>query len=112
MSPLSDPTLQISRKETKLGSKYGLIVSIDRPDILIYFQWINRTCGCCEFCSAGDQPLCPESQLSGYTVDGTFQQYCICKAENAVRIPSGISMEEAAPVSETHVHFPDEELIH
>ncbi|EHA21004.1 hypothetical protein ASPNIDRAFT_194416 [Aspergillus niger ATCC 1015] len=61
-------------------------------------QWINRTCGVCEFCSTGRQPLCPKLQLSGYMVDGTFQQYCICKADNAVRIPSGISLEAAAPV--------------
>ncbi|GLA06240.1 hypothetical protein AnigIFM60653_006766 [Aspergillus niger] len=50
------------------------------------------------FCSTGRQPLCPKLQLSGYMVDGTFQQYCICKADNAVRIPSGISLEAAAPV--------------
>ncbi|RAH54667.1 hypothetical protein BO85DRAFT_95637 [Aspergillus piperis CBS 112811] len=61
-------------------------------------QWINRTCGVCEFCTTGRQPLCPKLQLSGYMVDGTFQQYCICKADNAVRIPSGISLEAAAPV--------------
>ncbi|XRM36607.1 hypothetical protein ABZX51_000101 [Aspergillus tubingensis] len=61
-------------------------------------QWINRTCGVCEFCSTGRQPLCPKLQLSGYMVDGTFQQYCICKADNAVRIPAGISLEAAAPV--------------
>ncbi|PYI09255.1 hypothetical protein BO78DRAFT_405207 [Aspergillus sclerotiicarbonarius CBS 121057] len=61
-------------------------------------QWINRTCGVCEFCSTGNQPLCPKLQLSGYMVDGTFQQYCICKADNAVRIPPGISLEAAAPV--------------
>ncbi|GKZ36652.1 protein disulfide isomerase (PDI) protein [Aspergillus brasiliensis] len=60
--------------------------------------WINRTCGVCEFCSTGRQPLCPKLQLSGYMVDGTFQQYCICKADNAVRIPSGIPLEAAAPV--------------
>ncbi|PYH89363.1 threonine aldolase [Aspergillus ellipticus CBS 707.79] len=46
----------------------------------------------------GIQPLCPKLQLSGYMVDGTFQQYCICKADNAVRIPPGISLEAAAPV--------------
>ncbi|PWY76117.1 threonine aldolase [Aspergillus sclerotioniger CBS 115572] len=51
-----------------------------------------------QFCSTGNQPLCPKLQLSGYMVDGTFQQYCICKADNAVRIPPGISLEAAAPV--------------
>ncbi|GKZ17458.1 hypothetical protein AbraIFM66951_004760 [Aspergillus brasiliensis] len=66
-------------------------------------QWINRTCGVCEFRSTGRQPLCPKLQLSGYMVDGTFQQYCICKADNAVRIPSGISLEAAAPESDVQL---------
>jgi D-arabinose 1-dehydrogenase-like Zn-dependent alcohol dehydrogenase len=32
-------------------------------------------------------------------VDGTFQQYCICKADSAVRIPKEYDLELAAPVS-------------
>ncbi|XHF98531.1 hypothetical protein AWENTII_002079 [Aspergillus wentii] len=60
--------------------------------------WLNRTCGSCEFCIAGNQPLCPGTQLSGCNVDGTFQQYAIAKAENTVRIPVGIPLETAAPV--------------
>ncbi|KAJ5669023.1 hypothetical protein N7462_010093 [Penicillium macrosclerotiorum] len=61
-------------------------------------QWINRTCGACEFCIGGNQPLCPGIQLSGCNVDGTFQQYCIVKSDNAVRIPHGIPLEIAAPI--------------
>ncbi|CAG8090638.1 unnamed protein product [Penicillium nalgiovense] len=61
-------------------------------------QWINTSCGDCEFCFQGDEPLCPSVQLSGYTVDGTFQQYCVCKASNAVRIPEGITLDAAAPI--------------
>ncbi|PLB48812.1 hypothetical protein P170DRAFT_494323 [Aspergillus steynii IBT 23096] len=61
-------------------------------------QWLNNTCGTCEYCSVGNQPLCPSLQLSGCTVDGTFQQYCICKADNAVRIPPNIPLETAAPI--------------
>lgn len=61
---------------------------------------MNDTCGSCEFCDDGDQPLCPSAKISGYTVNGTFQQYCVCKATNAVRIPDEISLDEAAPVSQ------------
>ncbi|OKP10314.1 Pyruvate decarboxylase 3 [Penicillium subrubescens] len=63
-------------------------------------QWINETCGSCEFCNDGDQQLCPNAKNSGYTVNGTFQQYCVCKATNAVRIPDEVSLDEAAPVSQ------------
>jgi D-arabinose 1-dehydrogenase-like Zn-dependent alcohol dehydrogenase len=67
---------------------------------MIDIKWMNDTCGSCEFCDDGDQPLCPSAKISGYTVNGTFQQYCVCKATNAVRIPDEISLNEAAPVSQ------------
>lgn len=47
---------------------------------------------------AGDEPLCQEAQLSGYTVDGTFQQYCIGKAAHVARIPKEIPLDAIAPV--------------
>ncbi|RAK90491.1 pyruvate decarboxylase [Aspergillus costaricaensis CBS 115574] len=72
-------------RDISIGDKVGI-------------QWVNRTCEVCGFCSRGSQPLCPHIQLSGYTVDGTFQQYCVCKAENAVRIPSGMPLDQAAPI--------------
>ncbi|KAL2860963.1 pyruvate decarboxylase [Aspergillus lucknowensis] len=61
-------------------------------------QWVNRTCGVCEFCSRGAQPLCTSIELSGYTVNGTFQEYCVCKADNAVRIPPDMPLDKAAPI--------------
>ncbi|KAJ5719106.1 hypothetical protein N7493_007561 [Penicillium malachiteum] len=84
------------------GAGYVVQVGSQVHDInigdAVGIQWLNRTCGRCEFCVAGNQPLCPGTQLSGCHVDGTFQEYCVCKAENAVRIPPGISLEVAAPV--------------
>merc|ERR1711870_101759 len=43
-------------------------------------KWINGTCLACDFCQQADEPLCAKALLSGYTVDGSFQQYCIAKA--------------------------------
>jgi propanol-preferring alcohol dehydrogenase len=36
--------------------------------------------------------------LSGYTVDGTFQQYCIAKAAHVAHIPKECDLEAIAPV--------------
>jgi alcohol dehydrogenase, propanol-preferring len=36
--------------------------------------------------------------LSGYTVDGTFQQYCIAKAAHVARIPKNVPLDAVAPV--------------
>jgi len=61
-------------------------------------KWINGTCLSCDFCQQSDEPLCQKAQLSGYTVDGTFQQYCIAKAAHVARIPKDVSMEAVAPI--------------
>ncbi|KAL2160385.1 hypothetical protein VTH06DRAFT_1558 [Thermothelomyces fergusii] len=43
-------------------------------------------------------PLCPRALLSGYTVDGTFQQYAVAKAAHVARIPAGCELDAVAPV--------------
>lgn len=42
--------------------------------------------------------MCAKASLSGYTVDGTFQQYCIAKAAHVARIPKDIPLDAIAPV--------------
>lgn len=61
-------------------------------------KWLNGSCLSCPFCMASDEPLCPKPQLSGYTVDGTFQQYCIAKAAHVARIPKDLPLDAIAPV--------------
>jgi propanol-preferring alcohol dehydrogenase len=45
-----------------------------------------------------DEPLCAKALLSGYTVDGSFQQYCIAKAAHVARIHKDIPLDAIAPV--------------
>jgi propanol-preferring alcohol dehydrogenase len=45
-----------------------------------------------------DEPLCAKPQLSGYTVDGSFQQYCVAKAAHIARIPKDVPLDAIAPV--------------
>lgn len=61
-------------------------------------KWINGTCLQCDFCQQADEPLCHKAIMSGYTVDGTFQQYCIAKAAHIARIPKECDLEAIAPV--------------
>lgn len=68
------------------------------PYSLTHLQWINGSCLACDFCQRADEPLCAKALLSGYTVDGTFQQYCIAKAAHVARIPKGTDLEAIAPV--------------
>jgi len=66
--------------------------------ILRHIQWLNGSCLACDFCQQADEPLCPKALLSGYTVDGTFQQYCIAKAAHVARIPKDVPLDAIAPV--------------
>lgn len=61
-------------------------------------KWINGTCLQCDFCQQSDEPLCSKALLSGYTVDGTFQQYCIAKAAHIARLEKDIPLDAVAPV--------------
>ncbi|KAF2734987.1 alcohol dehydrogenase [Polyplosphaeria fusca] len=61
-------------------------------------KWLNGSCLACDFCQQSDEPLCAKALLSGYTVDGTFQQYCIGKAAHVARIPKDVPLDAIAPV--------------
>ena len=46
----------------------------------------------CEYCQSGAEPNCAEADLSGYTHDGSFQQYATADAVQAARIPAGTDL--------------------
>lgn len=45
-----------------------------------------------------DEPLCAKATMSGYTVDGTFQQYCVAKAAHVARIPKDVPLDAISPI--------------
>jgi len=61
-------------------------------------KWINGSCLACEYCMQSHEPLCAKALLSGYTVDGSFQQYCIAKAAHIARIPKELDLADISPV--------------
>lgn len=61
-------------------------------------KWLNGSCMSCEECELSNESNCPEADLSGYTHDGSFQEYCTADAVQAARIPKGTDLAEVAPV--------------
>ncbi|KAK4574029.1 hypothetical protein LTR86_001790 [Recurvomyces mirabilis] len=62
-------------------------------------KWVVSTCRECEFCTNGTDELhCPKQLNSGFTVAGTFQEYCLTDGRYATHIPPGVSDEEAGPI--------------
>ncbi len=60
--------------------------------------WIYWTCGECEFCRDGNENLCAKQKITGVTVDGGYAEFVKAPASHAIKIPDGLSSEEAAPL--------------
>lgn len=63
-------------------------------------KWIASTCGLCEFClSDGPEEVhCINQTNSGFTAEGTFQEYVVADGRYTSHIPEGVSDEEAGPI--------------
>ncbi|KAL2214186.1 GroES-like protein [Sarocladium strictum] len=78
-------------------AKGDLVKDIEIGDA-VGIKWINGACLACSYCMKGDEQLCQSATMSGYTVDGSFQQYAIAKAAIVARIPKECDLESVAPV--------------
>ncbi|KAI0004745.1 GroES-like protein [Xylariaceae sp. FL0662B] len=89
-----------------IGGHEGAGVVVGRGELVkdveigdhVGIKWLNGSCLSCSFCMQGDEPLCGGALLSGYTVDGSFQQYAIGKAAHVARIPKECSLEAVSPI--------------
>jgi NADPH:quinone reductase-like Zn-dependent oxidoreductase len=53
-------------------------------------------CGECEWCRAGEEPLCVEYRILGEHTQGGFAEYAVVPARNLYRIPDELPFEAAA----------------
>jgi propanol-preferring alcohol dehydrogenase len=98
----------IPTKLPLVGGHEGAGIVVARGDLVtddickmgaaVGVKWLNDSCLSCTFCQQSDEPLCLTPKLSGYTVDGTFQQYCIASARHVAHIPEGVPLDEISPV--------------
>ncbi|SCU84238.1 LAMI_0C06766g1_1 [Lachancea mirantina] len=61
-------------------------------------KWLNGSCMNCEFCELSNESNCAQADLSGYTHDGSFQQYATADAVQAAKIPAGTDLSQVAPI--------------
>jgi NADPH:quinone reductase-like Zn-dependent oxidoreductase len=54
------------------------------------------TCGTCEYCVRGLLSQCEKLTIVGEHFDGTFAEYIVLPARNALKVPDGPSYEELA----------------
>jgi len=60
--------------------------------------WLHWSCGECEFCREGNENLCTKQKITGVTVDGGYAEFVKAPASHALKIPEGLSSEQAAPL--------------
>jgi alcohol dehydrogenase, propanol-preferring len=65
----------------------------------VALPWLGYACGTCEYCVSGWETLCPNQQMMGYTMDGGFAEYARAYGRYVVKVPAGISPEEASPLT-------------
>lgn len=60
--------------------------------------WLFSSCGHCRSCCRGDFVYCKNTEVTGVTQDGGFQEYMIAPASALSPIPDTIPFEEAGPL--------------
>ncbi|KAJ7746243.1 chaperonin 10-like protein [Mycena metata] len=74
-----------SHSPVKIGDRVGI-------------KWLADSCLGCEQCRKGREQNCLEAKLSGFTVDGTFQQYVVSYVNHVTPIPEGFDSNAAASI--------------
>jgi propanol-preferring alcohol dehydrogenase len=61
--------------------------------------WLGFACGACEYCASGRETLCPNQQMTGYTVNGGWGEYVKANAAFVGHVPDGLDLLDAAPLT-------------
>ena len=78
----------------EVGSAVSHLNISDRVGI----PWLYSACGHCEYCLAGQESLCMSQQNAGYSVAGSYAEYCAAHADYVVKVPEGLNYVDAAPL--------------
>jgi propanol-preferring alcohol dehydrogenase len=60
--------------------------------------WLGRTCGACRYCLSGRENLCSAPTFTGWDTDGGYAPFTLADEGYAYALPSGYSVEKAAPL--------------
>jgi propanol-preferring alcohol dehydrogenase len=60
--------------------------------------WLHDACGRCEHCTGGWETLCERQHNTGYSVNGSFAEYAIGRADFLARVPANGDFAQLAPI--------------
>jgi propanol-preferring alcohol dehydrogenase len=67
----------------------GKGVDMHKEGDRVGISWLNSACGVCEYCLTGREVLCLQQKNTGYTLNGTYADYCLVSAGYAIPLPEG-----------------------
>ncbi|BBX25508.1 zinc-binding alcohol dehydrogenase family protein [Mycolicibacterium alvei] len=68
------------------------------PGDRVGVAWLRHTCGQCVYCLRGRENLCPSSLYTGWDADGGYAEFTTVPDAFALRLPTGYSDVELAPL--------------
>lgn len=75
----------------------GAVRRLRRGD-RVGIAWLRRTCGVCRWCRQGRENLCPDSEYTGWDVDGGFAELTTVPEAYAYPLPAGADAVQTAPL--------------
>lgn len=78
----------------KIGAGVTHLKEGDRVGV----PWLYSACGHCDYCLDGWETLCEKQQNSGYSVNGSFAEYCLADANYVGILPDDVEFNEIAPI--------------
>ena len=88
------PGHEVAGIAVKVGKNVPWIKEGDR----VGMPWIYRSCEVCDYCVEGDEPLCPEHEITGITRQGGYAEYMKAPGRFVTKIPDGLDLVHAAPL--------------
>jgi propanol-preferring alcohol dehydrogenase len=76
----------------------GAGVRTMQPGDRVGVAWLRRTCGACRWCRDGRENLCPDSEYTGWDVDGGFADLVTVPEAFAYRVSSLMDPAVLAPL--------------
>jgi propanol-preferring alcohol dehydrogenase len=97
---LTEPKLPLILGHQTVGTVVGLGDGVDRFTLgqRIGVPWLGYTDGTCRYCLRGQENLCDNLKLTGYTLDGGYAEYAVADQRYCFPLPESYSDIEAAPL--------------
>ncbi len=79
---------------TAVGAGVTSVKEGDRVGV----PWLYSACGHCEFCLSGWETLCKAQKNAGYSVNGSFAEYCLVDPNYVGHLPANVEYTPVAPI--------------